>query len=168
MLRRLFFLLPDEASGASLVTDLEAAGVTREHLHAVTGAGRRIEGLPPATPRQQRDSVWRLEHWLWNGNLVLFAVAALGLLYSLYLGYVVVAILAAAVMIASITAGALFVYRVPDTHLGELRSALAHGEIVVMVDVPRHQVDGIQRLVEQRHPEAEVSGVGWTIERLGI
>lgn len=168
MLRRLFFLLPDETSGASLVTDLEAAGVARDHLHAVAGAGRRIENLPPATPRQQRDSMWRLEHCLWNGNLALFAIAALGLLYSLYLGTAVGAILATAVMIASVTAGALFVYYVPDTHLGELRSALAHGEIVVMVDVPKQRVDGIQRLVEQRHPEAEVSGVGWTIERLGI
>jgi hypothetical protein len=168
MLRRLFFLLPDETSGASLVTDLESAGVTRDHLHAVAGAGHPLEHLPPATPRQQQDSVWRLEHWLWNGNLVLFAAAGAGLLVSLYLGLTAVAILAAAIMIVSVTAGALFIYRVPDTHLGELQHALDHGEVVLMVDVPKNRVDEIEQLVEQRHPEAEASGVGWTIRRLGI
>jgi hypothetical protein len=168
MLRRLFFLLPDETSGVSLVADLEAAGITRDQLHTVAGNGQRLERLPPATPRQRRDSAWRLEHWLWNGNLALFGVAAAGLLFSLGSGYIPGAVLAAAVMIASFTAGALFIYRVPDTHLGELRSALAHGEIVLMVDVPKSRVEEIERFVEQHHPEAEASGVGWTIGRLGI
>jgi hypothetical protein len=168
MLRRLFFLLPDETSGASLVTELEAAGITRDHLHTVAGDGQRLARLPPATPRQRQDSAWRLEHWLWNGNLALFAVAGIGLLVSLYVGFATGAILALAVMIASFTAGALFVYRMPDTHLGEMRYPLGHGEVVLMVDVPKNRVDEIERLVEQRHPEVEASGIGWTIGRLGI
>jgi hypothetical protein len=168
MLHRLFFLLPDEASSMSLIDDLEATGISRDHLHAVTGNGRRPERLPPATPGQQRDRVWRIEHWLWNGNLVVFALATIGLAYSVYAGQTASAVLATAVMIASFTAGALFVYRMPDTHLGELRYPLSHGEVVLMVDVPKNRVAEIERLVEQRHPEAEASGVGWTIERLGI
>ncbi|UCH53505.1 MAG: hypothetical protein JSW09_01480 [Pseudomonadota bacterium] len=46
MLRRQFFLLPDESQGSALVADLGAAGIGRENLHAVTGGGERLKQLP--------------------------------------------------------------------------------------------------------------------------
>jgi len=168
MLRRLFFLLPDEAQGSALVADLGAAGIGREHLHAVTGGGRLLEQFPPATARQQRDSVWQLQQWLWFGNLALFPLAALGLALALYFGLTLTALAAAAVMVAAVTAGVVFTYHMPETHLGEFNIALGHGEIVLMVDVPKRRANEIAQLIRRRHPEAEASGVGWTIQALGL
>ncbi len=87
MLRRLFFLLADEVQGSALIADLGTAGIGCEHLHAVTGGGRRLQQFPPATARQQGDSVWHLQRWLWPGNLALFVLAALGLALALYTGH---------------------------------------------------------------------------------
>lgn len=168
MWRRLFYLLPDEDRGSALVADLGTAGIEREQLHAVTGGGRLLQQFPPANARQQRDSVWQLQRWLWAGNLALFALAALGLVLALYAGYTLAAFAAAAIMVATVTAGVVFVYHMPQTHLGEFDIALKHGDIVLMVDVPKRRTNEIAQLVRQRHPEAEASGVGWTIQTLGL
>jgi len=168
MLRRLFFLLPDESQGSALVADLGAAGVGRENLHAVTGGGRLLQEFPPATARQQRDSAWRLQNSLWNGNLGLFVLAALGFIFSLSAGSTLWVLVTAAIMVATFVAGAGFVYHLPDTHLGEFNISLRHGDIVLMVDVPRQRANEITQLVRRRHPEAEVNGVGWTIQALGL
>jgi hypothetical protein len=168
MLRRIFFLLADEAQGSALVADLGSAGIGREHLHAVTGGGRLLQQFPLATARQQRNSVWQLQRWLWTGNLALFVLAALGLALALYTGHTLAALAAVAVMIAAVAAGVVFVYHMPETHLGELNIALKHGDIVLMVDVPKRRANEIAQLVRQRHPEAEASGIGWTIPALGL
>lgn len=167
MLRRLFFLLPDEALAAAFVQDLERAGVEHRRIHAIAGKGRTLEGLPPATVRQQHDMVWRIEHWLWNANLGLFLLAAAGLVLALVAGSFVWAVAALVVMAGTFLGGALFTLRVPDTHLDEFHNALAHGEIVVLVDVPKVRVAEIEDLA-RLHPEVTPGGVGWTLEALGI
>jgi len=168
MLRRLFFLLPDESQGSALVADLGAAGIGREHLHAVTGGRERLEQLPPATARQRRDIVWRFQGWLWHGNLALAALAALAAALAFCTGHTLAALGALLVVAGTVTAGVLFIRRMPDTHLGEFNIALGHGDVVLMVDVPKRRVNEIAQLIHARHPEAEASGVGWTIARLGI
>lgn len=168
MTRRMFYLFADDSRGTALLADLNAAGIGAEHLHAVTGGGGSLRQFPPATLRQQRDRVWQIERWLWAGNLVLFALAAIGLALALIAGHVPAALGAAAVMVASFTAGLVFVRHMPETHLGELDIALKHGDVVLMVDVPKQRVNEVAELIRQRYPEAEASGLGWTIPALGL
>ncbi len=168
MLRRLFFLVPDETQAASLVADLERAGVERRHIHAVAGGDRPLPQLPAATVRQRHDWVWRIEQLWWYGNLALFVVAAAGLIAALATGRYPWALAAALVMLGTFVSGAWVTLRVPDMHVGEFRQALAHGEILLLVDVPKARVSAIYDLVRQRHPEAIPGGLGWTIEALGI
>jgi hypothetical protein len=167
-LRRLFFVLPDEINAQRLVTDLESWGISHFHIHAIAGHGGRLTSLPPATRHQRNDAVWHLEQTFWYGALVLCALAAIALPVAIYTASAAWAVSAAAVMIVTITAGATFVLRVPDTHLDEFRSALSHREILLMVDVPKSRVAEIETLVEHRHPEAVIGGVGWTVEGLAI
>jgi hypothetical protein len=167
-LRRLFFVLPDEIHAQRLVADLETAGISHCHMHAIAGHGGHLTLLPPASQRQRHDAVWRLEQTLWYGNLALFTISAIGLLVAVYFTAVAWAVIAAAAMFVTVTAGTLFVLHVPNTHLDEFRSALTHREILLMVDVPKSRVAEIETLVERRHPEAEADGVGWTIEGLRI
>jgi hypothetical protein len=53
-------------------------------------------------------------------------------------------------------------------HLTEFTDALAHGEILLMVDVSLHRVAEIENFVHRHHPEAAISGTSWTIDALGI
>ena len=166
--RRLYFIVPEESHAVQIVTDLEAAGVDRRHIHAIAGKGVALEKLPAANENQRRDTVWLMQRILWAGNLVLFALGGIGLIISATQGSLAGAILSFAAMVLTLTAGFLFATRVPDTHLDEFRGVLAHSEVLLMVDVPKQKVAGIEELIYRRHPEATAGGTGWTIEALQI
>jgi hypothetical protein len=166
--RRLYFVIPDETQAAQVVNDLETVGVNRQHMHAIAGRGATLTQLPPATERQRQDAGSRLERLAWSGNLALFFLGVVGLIASLAGSSLLGAALSVAMMLLTLAGGALFALRVPDTHLDEFRGVLSHGEVLLMVDVPKRRVAEIEELLYRRHPEATPGGVGWTIEALGI
>ena len=168
MTRRLYFVFPDPAHARAAVDHLRAAGLDDAHLHALAREGVDLAGLPPASPRQRIDTLSRLERAAWNTNLALFALALAGLAWALPAGASVAAATALAVAVATVTAGWLFVQRLPHVHLDEFRQALAHGEVLLMVDVPPGRVAEIEALIHRRHPEAVPGGAGWTVEALGL
>ena len=166
--RRLYFLFPDPEHARSVSKELTRVGVDERQIHAVARDDVDLSALPAATVRQRQDAAGRIEAVAWNSNLALFAAAAVALLASLFLQSLWLAIGALVVMSATFLGGAWFALRVPDVHLDEFREAIRHGEIVLMVDVPAKRVAEIENLVHRRHPEANVGGVGWSIEGLGI
>jgi hypothetical protein len=168
MNRRLYFIFADKLQALQAVADLTQAGVDQGHIHALARASVDLGTLPPATEPQRRDLAWRLENAVWRGNLVLFALGLLALLAGIFTGSITVSLLAMAVMLATFISGALFAYQVPDAHLDEFRGALAHGDIVLLVDVPRRRHGEIEELMRQLHPEAVPGGSSWTIDGIGI
>lgn len=66
-------------------------------------------------------------------------------------------------MLGTFLAGLFFVLRVPNVHWDEFRTAIEHGEVLVMVDVPVLRLVEINRKVHRRHPEAVTGGVGWHV-----
>jgi len=70
-------------------------------------------------------------------------------------------------MVATFLAGLIFT-SVPNTHLGEFQDALAHGEILLMVDVPETEVAKVEQQVHHQHPEVTIGGVGWGTAALGL
>jgi len=165
--RRLYFLFPTVAHARRVTDELIDAGVDSQHIHAVAREDVDLSSLPKTTVRQREDAAGRIESMGWNANLVLFALAAIAFLVSFFLGSLWLGMAGLVVMGATFIGGAWFAVRVPDVHLGE-REAMAHGEIVLMVDVSPTRVAAIEDLVHRRHPEANVGGVGWSIEGLGI
>ena len=168
MKRRLYFLFSDNGQARTAVADLAGIGVDAGHMHVVARPGVDVSGLPPATERQRRDVLKRLDKTLWGGNLVLFGVAFAVLVLAMVFGNAVGMVLAMAVMIASLTAGALFAMRLPSIHLDEFHEALHHGELLLMVDVSRDCVEDVEELMRRRHPEAVAGGSGWTPDVFGV
>ena len=166
--RRLYFMIPDESQATRVVSDLETAGVGRQHMHALAGKGATLTHLPPANERQRRDAGFRLERLAWNGNLALFFLGLLGLVASLAVSSMIGMVVCIALMILTLVGGALFALRVPDTHLDEFRGVLSHSEVLLMVDVPKRKVAEIEEMLYRRHPEVAPGGTGWTIEALHI
>lgn len=168
MKRRLYFLFPDAASARRAVADLDANGVATEQMHAVAHDGVDVSGLPPATGPQRRDTLCRLERGLWNCNLALFALALAVMLAGWAFGNALVWVPALAVVLVSVGGGALYALRVPSVHLDEFRAALAHGEILLMVDVSRDCVESIEELMLRVHPAAVPGGSSWTPNAFGM
>ncbi len=167
MLRRVYFLSPDVEHAQTVVTELGQVGVDRAQIHTMAREDIDISSLPAATKDQKRDRVWLFDRVFWFGDLAIFAVALLGLVLTLYWGLYLWTVVAAVVMVVTFFLGEIFATKIPHAHLNEAKGALARGEILLMVDVPKHRVDEINGLVSKHHPETEPSGVGWTIQALG-
>jgi hypothetical protein len=168
MYRRLYFSFPTPAQTRAAVADLQGAGVPFDHMHALAREGTDLTGLPQATQRQRHDQVWRLEGLLWYGNLAVFALALAGLGAALMVWSPTAMVACLAVMVATFVAGERFAVRLPHAHLEELRIPMGNGEVALLVDVPFRRVRALEHLIEQRHPEAGIAGVGWTIEAFGV
>lgn len=168
MKRRLYFLFPDREAAQRAVADLDALGVPRDHLHALAREGVELGDLPPASERQRQDLLGRIERGVWSGNLVLFGLAGAGLLVAAWFGSAIGITAAVIVMLLSFLGGAWFAMTVPDVHREEFRTALQHGEILLMVDVSRDCVTDVEALMHRRHPEAVTGGSGWTPDAFGV
>jgi hypothetical protein len=168
MKRRLYFIFSDINQARTAVKDLDGLGVDLGHVHTVARPGADLNGLPPATERQRRDILKRLEKTLWGGNLTLFGIAFIGLVLAVVFGNVIGTVLATAVMIASFVGGALFTLRLPTVHLDEFHEELSHGELLLMVDVTRDCVEDVEEMMRRRHPEAVTGGSGWTPDAFGV
>jgi len=168
MNRRLYFLLPDRAHALSVVDELTNEGLDTGNMHTLGGRDMQLDGLPTSSPRQYNDAAGYLENFLWNANLLSFFIA-LGIFFVLLVttGWNLWLLVPAAIMMANFLAGLRFT-RLPNTHLDEFRDAMAHGEILLMVDVPERQVASIENLVHQHHPEATVGGVSWGAPAFGL
>ena len=123
--------------------------------------------MPAATARQQEDRVWSLDRLFWKSDLILFAGAALILLLALFNAWLLTGLAALALMVLTFFVGQRFAVSVPHGHLSDLSVPLKHGEIVLMVDVPKSRLREIEQLVSRHHPEAGFGGVGWTFHPLG-
>ncbi len=168
MKRRLYFLFPYPEQARRAVQELEQAGIGACHVHALARDPARLEGLPRATPGQRTDALGRIERVSWDLNLGLFLVALLGLVYGFVAGSWAWVVVCVAVMALSFVAGEWFTTHLPNVRLSEFREALAHDEVLLMVDVPVWRVPEIEDRIHAHHPEAAIGGVGWTIEGLGV
>lgn len=167
MLRRIFFAIPDIAHARSIVSELESAGIGKDHIHASSKVGTPLPGLQGAPAARRGDCVEFLDRLLWNGDLLAFTAGTLALGLAAYYASTLWALAALAVMLASYAFGHWFFTKIPHTHLSDLRVPLEHGEVVLMVDVPRDRLRETEQVVSRRHPEAEMGGVGWTSPMFG-
>ncbi len=166
--RRLYLLVPDREQAEAAVRDLTAGLVSRRHIHAIARPGEDLGGLPAATPRQRGDFAARLERWIWDFNLTLFFVALAVLVAALWSADWPWAIAAALVAVANVALGYQFARHLPQTHVEDCQTPLRHGEILLLVDVPRWRLTEVERGLRTRHPEVEIGGVGWGWDALGI
>jgi hypothetical protein len=166
--RRLYLTFPTASQARRAVADLERLGIPTSRMHAIAKAGTALDGLPRATEGQKHDQVWRLERLFWHGNLGIFALAAVGLAVAWFTSSPTGMVVAAAIMLTTFLAGNRFAVRLPHAHLADLRVPLEHGEVVLLVDIPLRQVQEVEHLLGERHPELGVGGVGWTSKILGV
>ncbi len=167
MLRRLFFLFPDEGHAQRVVNQLVFLNVSERNIHAITH-GVALKNLPEATERQKNDTAFRVESFLWKANLLLFVVSLMTFFVALVMAEFYWTLIALLIMTVTFFAGEHFVVHVPDVHLSEFTDALSHGEVLLMVDVPADRVAEIENMIHHRNPEAVVGGVSWTVDAFGI
>ncbi len=166
MLRRLFFLFPDEKHAQNMVDELLNMNIPERRMHAISHA-KKLTTLLEATEYKKNNAGFRVEWFLWNANLAIFVVAAASLITTILTGALFLSIFSLLVMLATFMAGQQFAMRIPVVHLTEFTDALAHGEILLMIDVPVYRLAEIEDYVHLHHPVATVAGASWTMDVFG-
>lgn len=168
MNQRLYFLFPDRDHALGAVEELIQSGFQREHMHALADSGVALDGLPRRTAGKNPDRAACVEFWGWRMNLLLFFIAAVGLAALLLTGAAWGwLLLPLAVMATTLFLGLRF-SSMPNVHVNDFREALAHGEILLMVDVPQSRVHEVETRIQHHHPEAVAGGSSWNLAALGI
>lgn len=158
MKQRLYFLVPDRAHALAVVDDLVSQGIGIDHLHAVADRHTRMDGLPGAPTRGAHPSISSVRQLAWHANTLSFAIAVVAtVLAPLFVGLSWWLLLPVAIMAANFLTG-FYLNNSSNKELNEFRDMVAHGEILLVADVPDTQAVEVHHKIQRRHPQATSSG----------
>ncbi len=168
MYRRLYFLFPTPKETHQVVNELEAMGIDESDIHAYSPHTQNLRFLPKSSAMQEHDTASLLEKVFWNGILLIFLIALIGFFVSLYFNAGGWTLFTVVIMASMYSMGYYFTTHIPNTHLKEFKSAMAHDEILLSIDVPKNKIIDINRFIHYRHPEAVDGGTSWSLHALGL
>lgn len=159
-LKRLYFMLPDRESCKRVVAELRDAGIPERRLHVIASVAVPLDDLPEAGLLQRSELVHGLEQGIALGGTAGLLGGMLVLAFPPAGVVVGGAELVAAVVTGGAGVGALALGLISkDIHKKELavfEDEIAHGRILLLVDVPKEQVQQWKQLILEHHPEAEI------------
>lgn len=162
MRRRIYWLLPDLASARRTMNDLLLARIDEGHIHFAAREGTDMAGLHPANILQTSDVVRAAQLGLVIGAASGAVGGVLAVLFFSMSGeaphWGVAAVLAIIGAPIGAWVASMIGVSVPSKRLARFEGALASGQLLLMVDVPRSRVAEIETLLVAAHPEGHFEG----------
>ncbi|MCG6864879.1 MAG: urea transporter [Thiogranum sp.] len=162
MRRRIYFLLPNVGSARQVVNELLLARIDDHHIHVMAREGIALGDLPQANLLQRSDFVHGVEIGLSVGGatgivagLIAVAFPPEGIVLG---GWTMLVMALAGALIGAWVAGMIGT-DIPNSQLREFTTAVADGQILMMVDVPKSRVAKVTDMIRKHHPEADMHGV---------
>ena len=153
---RLYFLLPDVASARATANELLLARIEDRHMHFLAPRGTDLGELHEANFLYKTDMVHGAGIGLMVGS---FGGLALGVFVFLMppkgVTLQLVTILITTVIAALLGAwiASLAGTQVPNSRLNVFKDDIAHGKILLIVDVPSRRAEWLRETILKRHPE---------------
>lgn len=159
MSKRLYVLLPDVETCRAVVSELRESGIDDRATHVVAGHTTPVEDLHEASLTQTSEVKHGIEEGLGVGGVAgllggLLAVSFPPAGLVLGGGAVLVSTLAGAGLGAVVSA--LVAKDVPNQELEAFEEAIIAGQILLLVDVPKRQVQSVGDSIKRHHPEAKI------------
>ena len=163
MKQRIYWLLPDLASARRTMADLLGAGIEARHVHFAAREGLDLSGLHAANVLQTSDIVHAAETGLVLGGATGICTGLLVALFFPITGtepqWEVAGILAVLGGVFGAWCASMIGISIPSPRLARFQSAIAQGQILLMIDAPRPQAQAVTALLRAAHPEAHFEGV---------
>jgi hypothetical protein len=165
-MRRLYFLVPNVENARKIVDELLLARIEERRIHVVAKEGTPMEDLPEAGLMDKGDFIPALERGVAIGGATGVLAGLVAVTFppaGIVLGGG--AILATALAGAGIGgwASSMMGVDAPNSRIERFEKAIEQGELLMMVDVPRDEVDAIKDLVRKHHPNVELHGTEPTV-----
>jgi hypothetical protein len=160
-MKRLCFLSPDLGHAKRVVADMKANGIPEKHIYALAKYGVDLEDLPDAGPESDDFlNAYKRGVELGGSAGLLVGLAALAFPPSGIVvggGLVLLIGLWGAGLGGLLTgiAGAAF----PDSRLQAFEAAIDQGQILIMADVAKDEVEKYESLIKSHDPEVSVEGI---------
>ncbi len=158
-MRRLYFIVPDKDICRKIVGELEDAGIPQRHMHAVASIAVPLDGLPAASIIQKSELAHGIEKGValggaagLLGGLLAVAFPPAGLVIG---GGALLATAAAGAGFGALASGLIS----KDLHNREFdpfEEDLSLGRILLLVDVPKKEIERYQNLILDHHPDAHI------------
>ncbi len=164
-MKRIYFLVPDLETTKKIVDELLLARVEERHIHILAKRDTPLGDLPEASILQKTDFIPAMERGLAIGGVTgtLAGLIAVALPTGMVLGGgAVLAIALAGAGLGSWFAGMVGL-NVGNSRLKPYEEAIERGELLLMVDVPKNEVEKFHELIRKHHPEVEFEGTEPTI-----
>ena len=158
-MRRIYFLIPSRQLTETIIEELEQQGVPHTHLHVIASLDQPLDGLPEANIWQRTE----LAHGLEWGTGIGGTAGLLGGLLTVAFppGGIILgggALLIGAAAGAGVGAAMLGLMKGHEHNhqLDDFKYEIEHGEILLMVDLAKSDVERISESILQHHPEAHI------------
>jgi hypothetical protein len=158
-MRKLCVLMPDQASCRAVVDELKEIGIPEHHLHVVASLAQKLQGLPEADVWQKTELAHGVEWGVGLGGVagLLGGVLAVSLPPAgLVLGGGALLLCALAGAGLGGVVSALLGSQQHSPWLDEFQREIELGRLLLIVDLPKGQLDAAKQLVVKYHPEAQV------------
>lgn len=162
-MKRLCVSLPDLQITRGVVSELHNQGIDASRIHLLAKEGIELDAVSDTSLIDDSDFMPALERGLaMGGSIGLVA----GILVLVLPGSGIIlggsAILLGSIFAGALTSGyltAIVGADLPNTRLHQFRQALEEGEILLMFDVPKDEIEQTKGWVRRHHPEADILGV---------
>jgi uncharacterized membrane protein YeaQ/YmgE (transglycosylase-associated protein family) len=159
-------MVPDAGSARQIRDELLLARIEDSHIHVLAKDGLPLGGLHEASVLQKSDFVHGAETGLAVGGGLGIVAGLIAVFFPpAGVDLQLVTILITALIGATFGAwvASMIGSSVPNSRLKSFESAIAAGQVLMLVDVPAGRVEEVRMLVAAHHPEARSSGMEPTI-----
>ena len=160
-MKRIVMLVPDVDTARKITHELLSERVPEKHIHVIAREGTPMEDLHEAGLAERTDLLPALKRGAAVGG-------ATGLLAGLAaLAFPGVAVAGGAVLLATTLAGSAFGawassligVSIPSEELRKYEKAVEEGQLLMMIDIPKHRAEEVAKLIKSHHPEADIKEV---------
>lgn len=159
-MRRIYFLVPDIETTHKIVNELRSEGIEDRHMHVLAKRDTPLEDLPEATEFQKTDFIPAVERGAALGATTGLLAGLIGLRFA---GFAIAGGPVLGVLFFGATIGAMMSglagLQVGNSKVKQYEKAIEKGELLLMVDIPKEQIDAISKIVIKHHPNAEFEGI---------
>ncbi len=159
-MKRIYFLVPDIDTTKTIFKELLLQRVEEKHMHVLAKRGTPLDDLPEASFLQKTDFIPALEQGIVLGGLTGFVsvMVALGMTSGFADSGVTILV---TTLMGSAFGGwfsSMAGSSVGNRQVKPYAAAIARGELLMMVDVPKDRIADIERAIIRNHPESKCGG----------
>lgn len=163
---RLYFVLPDFVSARRIADDLLLARLQDKHMHFLAKRGTDLGELHEASFLQKSDMAHGASVGLFAGGLMGTLLGVALLIFppaGVSLQPVTILITALLGAVFGVWVSTMVGLQVPNSRLTTFEKAIECGNILLILDLPRRNVEKIRDFMKQHHPEAHAAGQESTV-----